>query len=341
MSDSEYLYGIFGVLIGFSINQIVKAFNLLFKYSIILPEHKIRHEEPNISLIKIISNALVNNRWTWRWFWFFHVSALLFQFIWGLKSKIPEFDDLKFFLFFMTISGLMYSLIVYVFPESLEEIYKNDVNRLNVKTDSKENILEKEKSNNFIFISKLRGLYFIYLIWIISTIVSNYYFFKDSIDYWGLSMKVGCIFIVIYSLTDKFYFTGENKKISWYDYLLIILSTAMLIYYTDKRNIKNTNLESTKSEIILNDKIDLYGEVTNLKNEDLQGAEIRLKINEIVRRTISDDSGDFHFEIFHSNGIEYPVIACIEVEKNNIQARKTVIIRQSGKLEVALNLASF
>ncbi|MFM9951866.1 MAG: hypothetical protein ACKV1O_28305 [Saprospiraceae bacterium] len=151
MSNQEFLFTLISILVGIAITQLLKGQTLLLK------DYFHQSKQKNIG-----------KRWWWRLLWSVNLVLLIVQYIWGFRLEIDKITEFWKFIYFLTIPALIYGTVNYMFPDNVENLYKDE-----------ENEKDEEKKEK-IFLRRINLFYCLFLAWIISTIPMNFSIRKDK-----------------------------------------------------------------------------------------------------------------------------------------------------------------
>ncbi|NUO00173.1 MAG: hypothetical protein HUU01_06110 [Saprospiraceae bacterium] len=206
MQKEEFLFSIIGIILALAISNLIKGFDLLLKY-------KPATQKP-----------MNENRWMWRLLWFVNLTLLISQFVWGIRLKIEEINLFYYFIYYIVLTGLIYAIIVYIFPENVEELYKNELQVIDEEAE-----IDRKK----LYTKRLTGFYYIFITWLLSTVIVNFVFYFKNNDniiefLGGITLKAFCIYLIGSSIRKK---AKGELDISKTDYMIIFLSIIIHIWY--------------------------------------------------------------------------------------------------------------
>lgn len=192
--QTVFLFSVIGMVMALAVTKLVKGFDVIIKYS-----------PANIK-----SAFFTTSRWQMRLLWGVSLALLVFQLVWGMRLALGRSTELFFFMYYLVLAGLVYGMVVYVFPENLENVFVKETER------------EHEKYWSKSLISRLYKLYIIYAVYLFITIPMSFVFWKEyhpeDNTFWlrdgnifGILLKGIAFLILVMALKLKFK-QGKNKK---------------------------------------------------------------------------------------------------------------------------------
>lgn len=147
---SNFLLSIIGMVMAIGITNLVKGFDVLIKY---WPEEK--------------KYKVSKSRFGMRLFWGVNILFLTIQLVWGMRLALDEAASFSFFLYYGFLGSLVYAMIVYVFPENIESVFKKE---------------EQERSDLYwspSIVKRLCKLYLLFGLYMAATIPMSYIFWYN------------------------------------------------------------------------------------------------------------------------------------------------------------------
>ena len=221
-AQSEFLFAFIGLILALGITNLIKGFDVLIKRS---PKNWIQE----------MTTLQRPNRWQFRLLWGVSLTLLIFQLVWGMRLVLDKATELFYFAYYVALAGIVYSMVVYVFPENTDDVF------------------EKEDKNGSLHIwspsitRRLYKLYFIYTAYLLGTVPVSIKFYLEDKDHpwyplhWSDGNLIGILLKMVIGLV--FYYAWRKKRrlvstmkegdrtIFLLDYLLIVASIVIHIFY--------------------------------------------------------------------------------------------------------------
>jgi hypothetical protein len=203
--QTEFLFSIIGMIMAVAVTNLIKGVDILIKYA---------------------PKSFRRTRWELRLLWGLSLALLIFQLVWGMRLALDQANKLFYFAYYVLLAGLVYGMVVYIFPENIENTFI---------TERKEG---KEKDWTGAIIVRLSKMYVFYLGYLVTTTIISFWFMDQRairtdidpfISNWiGILLKIIGSILVFVALQQK---RIKKEGILKLDYWVIGMSIIIHIYY--------------------------------------------------------------------------------------------------------------
>ncbi len=231
MTPTEFLFSLVVLVMALGITNLIKGFDLFYKY------------KPSDI------NSNIKDRWRLRFLWGVNLAFLTIQLIWGMRLKLDEIDSLIYYLYYIVLSGLVYGMIVYIFPDNVENVFKREGVMRDVPSGAKEK-KRKEQMENYdedwqnYFIKRVVKFYWAYISYLSATIPMSFIFknhlrkdeflIDPAISCWvGAFLKGICVLVMLITIHNK----RKNNRVTNSDYIIWGLSISTHVFFIFARTI--------------------------------------------------------------------------------------------------------
>ncbi len=223
-NEATFLLSVLGMIMAIVITNLARGFEAILRW---------RPGTWSNSLFK-------TSRWQLRFLWGINISFLIIQLVWGMRLNIHLLNIWYQLIYHLILCGIVYIIVIYVFPEDIKDIFKKEEER------------EHQMYWSASIVERLCKLYKMLALYMITTIIISIHFFITQENHSaldkniiGICLKIPCIILFHIAIKKKLEQSKllenlgkESKKVNntkniiiKLDYYLILFSALIHSYY--------------------------------------------------------------------------------------------------------------